>query len=174
MPLRFSAAKRKTARKIGNRPAGSRSTCVSFSRGLFLVVQCGMHCVPREGGTFHTHGKLAYAREYLQIAEVIGRTFFIQFTGNHGMKLAEEFLRLLLALSLHRLGHHARRSFGNRAPGTFEAYILHGLVFQIQIHHQMIATEWIEPLGRVVRHLEPAKIPWLLIVIKNDLLIEFA
>ena len=133
-----------------------------------------MHCVPRERGAFDTNRKLAHAREYLQIAEAVRGGLFIQFAGYHAVKLTEEFLCLLFALSLHRLGHHTGSGFGNRTPGAFEAYFLHRVLFQMQIDRQLIAAEGVETLGRVVGRLELAKIPWLLIVIENDLLVELA
>jgi hypothetical protein len=38
----------------------------------------------------------------------------------------------------------------------------------------LIAAEWIEPLGGVVRGLEFAKVSRLLVVVEDDLLVEFA
>ena len=90
------------------------------------------------------------------------------------MKLGEQLLGLLLALSLQRLGHHAGSSFGDRAPRAFETYFLHRIVFQIEINSQLIAAEWIKPLSRVVGCLELAKVSRLLVMVEDDLLVEFA
>lgn len=182
MLIRFSAAIQQPERKTAPedlmtwRPSRNMQEWFdwSFSRGGFLVIQCGMHRVPRKRGAFHAHWKLAHSRKYRQVAETVRRGLFIQFAGNHAVKLAEKFLRLLLALSLHGLGHHAGSGLRDRTAGALEAYFLHRVVFQIQIDRQLIAAEWIETLGRVVGRLQPAKIPWLLIVIENDLLVEFA
>src|SRR5882724_6699948 len=133
-----------------------------------------MHCMPGERSAFYANRKLAYAREYLQVAEAVRGGLFIKLARHHAVKLTEEFLGLLFALSLHRLGHHTGSGFGNRTPGAFEANFLHRLVFQIQIDGQMIAAERIETLSRVVGRLELAKIPRLLIVIEDDLLVKFA
>jgi hypothetical protein len=181
MRIRFSAAIQQPERKTASeemtwRPSRNLQEWFdwSFSRGGFLIIQCGMHRVPRQRGAFHANRKLAHAREYLEVAEIIRRGVFIQFAGHHAMKLAEEFLRLLLAFSLHCLSHHAGSGFRDRAPGAFKANFLDGVVFQIQIDGQLIAAEWIEALGRVVGRLQLAKVPRLLIVIENDLLVEFA
>jgi hypothetical protein len=90
------------------------------------------------------------------------------------VKLTEEFLRFLLALPFHGLSHHARSCLGDGTSGAFEANFLDRVVLQIQIDSQLIAAEWIEAFSRVIGRLKLAKIPRLLIVIENDLLIEFA
>ena len=133
-----------------------------------------MHCMPRKRGALHANRKLAHAREYLQVAEAVRGGLFIKLARHHAVKFTEKSLCFLLALSLHCLGHHAGRGLGDRTPGAFEANLLHRLVFQIQIDSQMIAAEWIETFGRVVGRLELAKIPRPLVVIENDLLVEFA
>ena len=87
------------------------------------------------------------------------------------MELAEQLFCLLLGLSLHRLGHHAGRRFGDRAAGALESYFPDRIVFQIQIDGQLIATQWIEALRLMIRRLKLAKVPRLLVVVENDLLI---
>ena len=166
MPLGFSSA--------FDLPQALSLEVVLFGRHKLLIVKRRVHRVPRQRSALHANRELTHAGEYFQVAKTIIRILFIQFTGDHAVKLGEELLRFLFALALHRLGHHAGSGFGNRTPGAFEAYFLNRFVFQIQIDSQMIAAEWIETLGRVVGRLELAKIPRLLIVIENDLLVELA
>ena len=94
-----------------------------FSRDGFLIVQCGMHGVPRESGALYSNWKLPHACEDSQIAEAPRLRLFIgvvaiviiNIAGHHSMKLIEELLGLLLALSFDGLSHHAGCSFRDGA-----------------------------------------------------------
>lgn len=156
-----------------------RLTRTRFRKLLFggcnrLIVQCGVHGVPGQRRAFYSDREFSHAGEHSQIAKAIAVVFFIadyRIAGDHAMKLLEKCFRLLLALALQRLRHHAGCGFGNRAAGALEADFLHRALFQIQIDGEVITAERIEALGRMIRRLKLAKVPRLLVVVENDLLI---
>ncbi len=134
-----------------------------------------MHRVPGQGCAFHSNWKLAHSGKYSQIAKnVVIVITDVELTCDHTVKSLEERLRLVLALPFQGLRHHAGSGFGNGASGSFEAYFLYAVVFQVEVNRQMIAAKWIKPFGRMVRRIQLAKISWLLVVVENDLLIELA
>src|SRR6267378_1672523 len=130
--------------------------------------------MPGERGTFDANWKVPNAREDFQIAEPVLSVLLIELADHHSMKLAEKLLGFLLGLPFDGLGHHAGGGFGNSAAGAFEAYVPYRVVFQVQVDRYLIAAERIKPLGGVVGRFELAKVSRLLVVIEDDLLIEFA
>src|SRR6266705_3381129 len=130
-----------------------------------------MHCVPGQRRAFYAHRKLAHTGKDLQTTKLIGLCLFIELARHHAMKFIEEHFHFLLALSLHRLRHHAGRSFRNGTTGTFKTYIFDLIVLNVEVDVELVTAQWIVAFSPAVRILELMKIPRLLVVIEDDLLI---
>ena len=133
-----------------------------------------MHRVPREAGAFDARRKLAHAREDFQATQLVRRLLFVQLAEHHAMKFIEQGLDFRVRLALYALRHHARRRFRDRAARSFKAHVLDHIVFDEQIHSQLIAAEWIDALGRAVRRFKALEVARLLVVVEDDLLVKFA
>jgi len=133
-----------------------------------------VHCVPGEGGAFDADGKVADSGENLKVAEVVGGGLLVQFASHHLVEFIKQLFSLLLILPLHRLSHHAGSGLGDGATGAFKADVLNRVLFKKQIDGQLIPAEWVEAFRRMIGRVELAKVSRLLVVVKNDLLVEFA
>src|SRR5215475_10202520 len=128
--------------------------------------------MPRECRTLHAHGKLADAGKDLQLPEMVWLRLFVERARYHAMKFVEQLLGFLPGLSLHRLRHHAGRGFRDGAPRALETDIPELIVLNVEIDVQLIAAERVIAFGSSICVFKLMKIPRLLVVIEDDLLIE--
>src|SRR2546430_17731641 len=87
-----------------------RSQRFGFSANRWLIVKCCVQRMPGESGAFNPHGKIAHASKDRQSTKLVRFALFVQAAGHHAMKFIEKEFGLLLALSLHRLGHQIGRA----------------------------------------------------------------
>src|SRR5215813_13529 len=130
--------------------------------------------MPGKARAFYPYREFAHAGKDPQAAQCVWLVLFIELTNDHPVKLIEECFRILLCLALDRNRHHACRRFGDRAPRALKADVLESIVLHLRINGKLIAAEWIRSFCVMAGSLNLMKVTRLLVMVKNNLLIEFA
>src|SRR6266446_596632 len=137
-------------------------------------VESGAQRMPGQGGALHARGELPDAREHGELAQLLGIDLAPGSLADHRVDPLEERFRLCLGLLLQRGRHQRGRGLGDGAAGALEADVLDHVAGELQVQRDLIAAEWIDPVGSPVGPLRLGEVPGLAAVIDDHFLVEVA
>src|SRR5262245_28557895 len=126
--------------------------------------------MPCQRRALHADRELAHAREYLELFEPVRRPY----SGDHRVELLEERGELGLRPALHGLAHERRRRGRDRAPGAFPADVLDPVAVHLRGDGDLVAAERVVARRAARRLLDQPRVPRLLVVVEDDLLVQIA
>src|SRR5258706_3921667 len=129
--------------------------------------------MPGEGGALHARRNLRYSRERGQAAEICRVEAGI-LARDQAMKDLEHPFRFLPRLPLHRRAHHRGRSLRDCTAVACEGDVPDRLAVDVEKDRVVIAAEGVVALHLARRMRQLAEVPWVLVVIENDLLVQLA
>ena len=136
----------------------------------YFGVQSGVQGVPGEGGAFDPDGEGTHALEDAQFAELcVGGDRARQEL----VHLIEELACFFDALAFDRLGHHGAGGGADGAAFSLKADFFDHAVADLDKDIYLVAAEWIVPMSEVIGAVELVAVSGLLIVVEDDLLVEF-
>src|SRR2546422_2085280 len=126
--------------------------------------------VPGQHGALHPDRVLHHSLESDQLAEFV--LVGLSGAGHHPPEVADQPLRLLDRLAVHRLGHHRGRALGDRASLPKERDPGYLAVLLVDEDRDLVAAEWVVPGAGELRPRELALVPGVLVVVEDGFLVD--
>src|SRR5579862_6190269 len=136
--------------------------------GIGFPFEGGLERMPREGRTLDADGELAHAGEDLQLVEALGAPL----AGHHVVESGEERLDLRLRPALDRLAHERRGRGRDGAAGAGPAEVFEAVALCPDRDGDLVAAEGVVARGGTGGLFETARVPRLLVVVEDDLLVQ--
>ena len=143
---------------------------MTFGRNVWPALERFDGGVPAEGGALDPGGEGMDAGEGCDVADLLG---FL--AGGHDLvEILIEFCRLRRTPALEQRGHQRGAGLRDGAAGAVEGNVPDPVAVHPEVNAALVAARRIVAVCHAVGCRQPAPVPRALVMVEDDLLVEFA